>query len=77
MGLGKKPLIGKKIIDEVEEKIKRLKLPKRFSIRPTLVHVNGVEDRVLDENYFDKIIDFSQLLNSFRKDQNESLFGQI
>ena len=59
-----KDLIGKKIIEEIEEKIKRLKLPKRFSIRPTLVHVNGVEDAVLDEDYFDKIIDFSKLLNN-------------
>ena len=69
-----KDLIGKKIIDEVEEKIKRLKLPKRFSIRPTLVHVNGVEDRVLEENYFDKIIDFSQLLNSSSKERRNKQY---
>ncbi len=57
-----KNLIGIKVIEEMEEKIKRLKVPKRFSIRPILVHVNGVEDAVLDQGYFDKIIDFSQLL---------------
>lgn len=56
--------IGIKVIEEMEEKIKRLKVPKRFSIRPVLVHVNGVEDRVLDEGYFDKIIDFSKLLEN-------------
>lgn len=50
------------IIDEMEEKIQRLKVPKRFSIRPVLIHVNGVEDSVLDQQYFDKIIDFGQLL---------------
>ena len=54
--------IGKKIINEVEEKIKHLKIPKRFSIRPILIHVNGVEDSVLGEGYFDKVIDFGQLL---------------
>jgi hypothetical protein len=54
--------IGPKIIKEMEEKTKRLKVPKHFSIRPVLIHVNGVEDSVLDEGYFDKVIDFGQLL---------------
>jgi hypothetical protein len=54
--------IGKKVIEEVEEKINRLKLPKRFSIRPVLIHVNEVESDVIDEGYFDKIIDFGQFL---------------
>ena len=46
----------------MEEKAKRLKVPKRFSIRPVLIHVNGVEDSVLDQGYFDKVIDFGELL---------------
>lgn len=54
--------IGPKIIKEMEEKTKRLKIPRRFSIRPVLIHVNGVEDSVLDEGYFDKVIDFGQLM---------------
>ncbi len=54
--------IGMPVIEEVEQKIKRLKVPKRFSVRPVLIHVNGVEDTVLDQSYFDKVIDFSQLL---------------
>ncbi|MGR3912298.1 MAG: ATP-binding protein [Candidatus Rhabdochlamydia sp.] len=57
-----KNTIGTSVIQEVEEKINRLKIPKRFSIRPVLIHVNGVEDTVLDQEYFDKVIDFSQLL---------------
>lgn len=56
--------IGKKIIDEMEEKRKRLRVPRHFSIRPVLIHVNGVEDSVLDEAYFDKIINFSQFLSA-------------
>jgi AAA+ ATPase superfamily predicted ATPase len=54
--------VGRKIIEEMEEKRKRLKVPRHFSIRPVLIHVNGVEDSVLDEGYFDKVIDFGQLL---------------
>ena len=56
--------VGIKIIEEMEEKRKRLCIPKNFSIRPILIHVNGVEDSVLDEGYFDKVIDFGQLLES-------------
>jgi AAA+ ATPase superfamily predicted ATPase len=56
--------VGPKIIEEMEEKRKRLKVPRYFSIRPILIHVNGVEDSVLDSQYFDNIIDFSQLLES-------------
>ena len=54
--------IGQKIINEMEEKRKRLKMPKFCSIRPVLIHVNGVEESILDEGYFDKVIDFGQLL---------------
>ena len=57
-----KDSVGKKIIEEMEEKRKRLKVPRHFSIRPVLIHVNGVEDSVLEEGYFDKVIDFGQLL---------------
>ncbi len=58
----KKP-IGIKIIEEMEEKIKNLKCSRNFSIRPLLIHVNGVDETVLDERYFDKVIDFGQLLD--------------
>lgn len=54
--------IDKKVIEEVEEKRKRLIAPRHFSIRPVLIHVNGVDQSVLDEGYFDKVIDFGQLL---------------
>lgn len=37
----------------MEKKIKNLKIPRNCSIRPVLIHVNGVEERVLDERYFD------------------------
>lgn len=52
----------KSVVGEVNQKIDRLTLPKSISIRPVLIHVNGVEDSILDMGYFDKIIDFEQLL---------------
>jgi len=54
--------IGMKIIEEMEKKRRSLKIPRFCSIRPILVHVNGVEENVLDERYFDKIVDFGELL---------------
>lgn len=51
-----------KVIQEMKEKIKRLKKPKFCSIRPVVIYVNGIEERVLDEGYFDKAIDFGQFL---------------
>ncbi|MES2200192.1 MAG: ATP-binding protein [Chlamydiota bacterium] len=54
--------IGMDVIKQMEEKIEALKTPKQYSIRPILIHVNGVSDRILDARYFDKVIDFSQIL---------------
>lgn len=54
--------IGLKIIKEMETKRNALKIPRFCSFRPILIHVNGVDDSVLDEGYFDKVIDFSQFL---------------
>jgi len=53
--------IGMKILEEMREKIKRFVFPKQFSIRPVLIHVNGVTDEVLDSHYFSHILDMSQL----------------
>ena len=50
------------IIQEMQEKIKRLSLPKYFSYRPVLIHVNGVNEEVSDSNFFAKIINFGDLL---------------
>ena len=55
--------IGTTIIEECERKRLRLVIPKYCSIRPVLIHVNGVEENVIDTRYFDKIIDFGELLS--------------
>lgn len=54
--------IGSSVIEEVEAKIQALKKPKHMSCRPVLIHVNGVSPRLIEEDYFATIIDFSQFL---------------
>lgn len=51
------------VIDEVKQKIERLNMPKSFSYRPILIHVNGVKDAVIESGYFAKIINFGQILS--------------
>ncbi len=54
--------VGIRVVEEVKEKIKALNLPKNFSYRPILIHVNGVDDAVLETEFFASIIDFGSLL---------------
>ncbi|MFS8564237.1 MAG: ATP-binding protein [Rhabdochlamydiaceae bacterium] len=61
-------VIGVEVIEEVEEKLSRLKLPRGFSCRPVLIHVNGVSEELVDSGYFAKIIDLSELLTLHKKD---------
>lgn len=53
--------IGASVINEVKQKIDRLIAPKGFSYRPVLIHVNGVNDEVIESGFFSSIIDFSEL----------------
>ena len=55
--------ISTNIIQEMQDKLARLILPRGFSCWPVLIHVNGVNEKVEDSGYFTKIIDFSQFLN--------------
>jgi hypothetical protein len=57
-------VVGKEVIEEVEEKLSRLQLPRGFSCRPVLIHVNGVSEDVFDSGYFARIIDLSDLLKA-------------
>jgi len=59
-----KDTIKKNIINEVDKKVKTLKTPKGFSKRMVLIHVNGVDESVIESNYFAKIIDFGDLLDT-------------
>lgn len=52
--------ITTKVIDEVKEKIKRLRIPKHFSYRPVLIHANTVSHAVTESNFFTQLIDITQ-----------------
>ena len=57
-----KERIGLEIIKEMQEKLNALSLPRGFSVRTVLIHVNGVKEEVEEQEFFSHIIDFSQLL---------------
>lgn len=54
--------VRSEIVSEMKKKITTLQVPKGFSCRPVLIHVNGVSDGVLDAEYFSQIIDFSEFI---------------
>lgn len=54
--------VGKEVINDVKTKMERLEYPKGYTIRPILIHVNGVTSNLKDSGAFDKIIDFGKLL---------------
>ena len=58
-----KNLIDSSIIPEVQSKINTLQSSKKFSCRPVLIHVNGVNEDVVDSDYFAAIIDAGELLS--------------
>lgn len=51
--------IDTSVVKEVETKIANLSVPRGFSIRPVLIHVNGVTQAVLESEFFNDIVDFS------------------
>lgn len=55
--------IGISVVKEVKEKINRLVRPKIVTIRPVLIHVNGIKEAVIESEFFAKIIDFGQMLH--------------
>jgi AAA+ ATPase superfamily predicted ATPase len=56
--------IGASIIEEMKEKIDSLSLPRHFSYRPVLIHVNGVAEEVEDSGYFTAVINFGESLRT-------------
>ena len=50
------------IIKEMQNKVERLKLPHGFACCPILIHVNGVQNSVVDSGYFTEVIDFGEFL---------------
>lgn len=56
--------LGMEIIKEVQDKIDSLTTPKNTTCLPVLIHIGGVSERVLEQKYFVKIIDLSDLLTN-------------
>lgn len=54
--------IGLEIVEEMRQKIKALSCPRGYSVRPVLIHVNGVTEQLEEQDFFSHIIDFSKLL---------------
>lgn len=54
--------LPKAIISEVEQKVRRLAKPQNMVVCPVLIHLNGVQDSVEQEDYFHRIIDMSDAL---------------
>ena len=55
--------VGTTVIEEVEQKLKSLKLPRGYSCNPVLVHLNGVTESLVEREFFTNIIDFSKILD--------------
>ncbi len=51
------------VIEEIKKKIESLSVPKGVSIRPVLIHVNGVSQAIRESEIFYDIVDFSQSFN--------------
>lgn len=49
------------MISEVDRKIRNMAKPHNYTFRPALIHINGVGDNLLDERYFDTLIDFGDM----------------
>lgn len=55
--------VGMEVMNELQQKIERLKRPKGFSCRPVLIHVNGVSEDIKESDYFASIIDMSEFFD--------------
>ncbi len=54
--------VTKQVIKQVQEKIKRLQLPKGFACLPVLIVAGDADPAVIEEDFFVKIIDMKDLL---------------
>ena len=60
----KKREIGSDIIEEMQEKISKLKTPKGFAKVAALLHLSGVSESVETSSFFYRIIDIADLLKN-------------
>ena len=56
--------LGSEIIEEVQNKMDRITLPRGYAAVPVLFHIGGASDRVIDKQFFYRIIDLAGLLKT-------------
>lgn len=54
--------LGTSVMEEVQNKIDRLKFPKGYAVIPVLFHIGGVADKIIDQQFFYRIVDLVSLL---------------
>jgi len=52
------------VIQEVREKIMKLKIPKEISVRTVLIYAGSLSERILSEQYFDNVINYIDLFHT-------------
>jgi hypothetical protein len=52
------------IIEQMQEKIKRLGPVNNLSIKPVLIYVGSIDKKIIASKYFSEIINFEQLLTN-------------
>jgi AAA+ ATPase superfamily predicted ATPase len=55
--------LGTEIIEEMQTKMDKIALPRGYAIVPVLFHIGGVSDKVIDKQFFYRVIDLENLLN--------------
>lgn len=50
------------VIDEVKEKVRKIKIPKTISVRPVLIYEGELSSNIRSENFFSHLIPFEDLL---------------
>ena len=54
--------IKSSVIDDVKEKIKKIKVPKNTIIRPVLIYSGELSEEIEEADYFDKIVNVEELI---------------
>ena len=54
--------ISLSVIDEVKEKIRKIKIPKMTSVRPVLIYEGALSNNIESENFFSHLISFKDFL---------------
>lgn len=59
--------LNSEIISEMKEKVASLSVPRGFSIVPVLFHIGGVSEAVVEKDYFYRIIDINDFVDTSKE----------